>query len=347
MPEISRSKSYSDSFILDPLLRETASEGCSFHPFKTEELPGIYLSEDIHPFSFRTRQGDVDVRNALYYYAEPYFPSFHARHHFLYLQIICSTLWSRTFHTVRKDLSSFLLAQTFYGSGILEYGGEKYTLKEDDVFIIDCRNEHRLYPASRCEWGYRFTHFDGNAMAGYFQQIENSGNFLFHFPRESRFQDLFRKLFLIPKEDVSKQEIRANLLLTAIISELLYKISQYQTEAIPVEIKQQQEYLKEHFRENLTLDVLARQFGSSKFHMSRKFKQYTGKNMHEYIIECRIAAAQRLLRYSDMPICEIAKYVGFENENSFYRAFRQREDTSPSLYRKNESLIYTKAMFQN
>lgn len=311
----------------------------SFYSFKTEDLPGSYLSEDIHPFSFRTMQGDVDVRNALYYYSEPYFPSINARRHFLYLQIVCSILWSRTFHTVRKDLSSFLLAQTFYGSGILEYGGKKYTLNTDDVFIINCRNEHRLYPVSRTEWGYRLVHFDGNTMSGYFHQIEDSGNLIFHFPEDSRFQDLFRNLFLLSKEDESNREIKANLLLTAMISELLYKISQNQTEAVPDEIKQQQEYIREHFRENLTLDILARQFGSSKFHMSRKFKQYTEKNIHEYIIECRIAAAQRLLRYSDMPICEIAKYVGFENENGFYRAFRQREEMSPSLYRKNESLI--------
>lgn len=52
MPEISHSKSYSDSFILDPLLRETASEGCSFHPFKTEELPCITMQSHIfRPFT--------------------------------------------------------------------------------------------------------------------------------------------------------------------------------------------------------------------------------------------------------------------------------------------------------
>ena len=326
----------------DPLLEELSAEGHSFFSFRTEDLADSPSASEEHNFSSQTTKGDVDVKNTLYYYAQPCYPTPNARQNFLYLQIVCSALWSRTFHTIRKDLPSYLLAQTFCGSGILEYEGKKYQLEKDDVFLIDCRKEHRIYSAAQPRnglWGYRFAHFDGTMMPGYFGQIMDSGNVTFHFPRETRFQELFKDLFLLCQKKDANQEIMENLLLTEMMTELLCHIPQYQAPKIPKDIERQQEYIQEHFRENLTLETLSKIFGCSKFHMSREFKKYTGKNMHEYLTECRVAAAQRLLRYSDMPVWEIAEYVGFENQNGFYRAFKQREELSPSLYRKNWKML--------
>ena len=68
--------------------------------------------------------------------------------------------------------------------------------------------------------------------------------------------------------------------------------------------------------------------------MSREFKKYTGKTIFNYITDLRISLAQRLLRYSNLSVNEIAENIGFEDHNGFYRAFMQREEMSPSAYRK-------------
>ena len=92
--------------------------------------------------------------------------------------------------------------------------------------------------------------------------------------------------------------------------------------------------LQNSFCEKLTLDQIAKEMKLSKYYMSREFKKSTGKTIFGYITDCRINLAQRLLRYSKMTINEISEHIGFEDHNSFYRAFQQRETMSPSAYRK-------------
>lgn len=216
---------------------------------------------------------------------------------------------------------------------------KEYLLEKDDVFLIDCRKEHEYRALSQSGWGYRFIHFDGGMMAGYYQQIMNGGNMKFHFDEKSDFQNQFKKLFKLCRENEAHKEIIVNLTLTQMITEILCQLTQYQTQEIPGGIIKQCGYIREHCCGKLGLEDLAKEFRLSKFHMSREFKKYTGKTIYEYITECRIAVAQRLLRYSDMPVGEIAEYVGFEDHNGFYRTFRQKEEVSPSVYRKNWRLL--------
>ena len=45
--------------------------------------------------------------------------------------------------------------------------------------------------------------------------------------------------------------------------------------------------------------------------------------------------ARRLLEETDMRITDIGEYVGYENEKTFLKVFRQCCGVSPSEYRKN------------
>ena len=56
--------------------------------------------------------------------------------------------------------------------------------------------------------------------------------------------------------------------------------------------------------------------------------------MYNYILECRLNMARKLLRYSPLPVLEIASMVGFEDHNNFYRIFEKQESMSPSKYRQ-------------
>ena len=93
-------------------------------------------------------------------------------------------------------------------------------------------------------------------------------------------------------------------------------------------------YPQNSFTQKLTLDKIAAECNLSKFYVSREFKKYTGKTIFNYITDLRIALAQRLLRYSNLSINDIADQIGFDDHNGFYRAFTQREEMSPSAYRK-------------
>ncbi|MNR09013.1 Bifunctional transcriptional activator/DNA repair enzyme AdaA [compost metagenome] len=92
--------------------------------------------------------------------------------------------------------------------------------------------------------------------------------------------------------------------------------------------------LESRFTEAISLDELAREHAVSKYHMAKRFKQYTGFSPHDYLISIRMTHAKERLKYSDMPISEIASAVGIDNVSHFINLFKDRTGDTPLVYRK-------------
>ena len=300
------------------------------------ELPESYERNDAlwkrHNLDYLN--GDYNLSHTCSHYGQNFFPSTFARKALLYLQLLCSVTFSEKHYTIRKDLPSYLIAQTFYGKGLLRYDGKEYTLVPGDLFFIDCRQKHEYFAVSKKGWGYRFIHFDGYSMSEYYKKILESGNVRFTFSDTSHFQELFKELILINYGTDSNKEVITNRILTDMITEIFCQLPQYQDSGSPEFIAELCDYLQNSFTQKLTLVKFAAECNLSKFYVSREFKKYTGKTIFNYITDLRIALAQRLLRYSNLSINEIADQIGFDDHNGFYRAFTQREEMSPSAYRK-------------
>ncbi len=93
-------------------------------------------------------------------------------------------------------------------------------------------------------------------------------------------------------------------------------------------------FVSAHYRETLTLDVLADRFHMSRYYLSRLFKNTTNISLMEYINGVRLRAAKDLLENSAMPITEVAAEVGYATPGHFARMFRIGTGLSPLEYRK-------------
>ena len=100
-------------------------------------------------------------------------------------------------------------------------------------------------------------------------------------------------------------------------------------------IAQAVDYIKNHFRKDLNMAVVSNEISMNYTMFSYSFKQYTGKNFKDFMKEVRMGEARRLLEETDMRITDIGEYVGYENEKTFLKVFRQCCGVSPSEYRKN------------
>lgn len=119
------------------------------------------------------------------------------------------------------------------------------------------------------------------------------------------------------------------------IHELMVQLSaqEVQTElADPV--KQTIRYIQNHYREQVTLDLLAEQFNYSSRHLSMRFKRKTGYSPIDYLIQTRIGRARELLVRSDAKLASIAAEVGYSDVYYFSRIFKKYVGMSPSLYQK-------------
>lgn len=93
-------------------------------------------------------------------------------------------------------------------------------------------------------------------------------------------------------------------------------------------------FIRDHYRESLTLEETARHFFISPSYLSRVFHRLTGFHFREYIIHIRVREAERLLAGSSDKIQEIASAVGFEHLSHFNKTFKKSTGLTPLQYRK-------------
>lgn len=96
-------------------------------------------------------------------------------------------------------------------------------------------------------------------------------------------------------------------------------------------------YVENNYQNDIYLDFVADRFNLSPKYLSRAFKKYTNVRFVDYLNEIRISHAKELLNTTDETIMDIAKQVGFNSRNTFYRVFKNSQGVTPAEYRsKNE-----------
>ncbi len=88
----------------------------------------------------------------------------------------------------------------------------------------------------------------------------------------------------------------------------------------------------------LSLVLVADRFGLSLSHLSRVFKEQTGKTFSEYISDLRIERMMVLLRSTDFTVREIVARVGYHDVPNCIRKFRQVVGVTPGKYRKGSDV---------
>jgi PAS domain S-box-containing protein len=94
------------------------------------------------------------------------------------------------------------------------------------------------------------------------------------------------------------------------------------------------QYLREHFAERIDLPSLSSVLAVSPGYLGRAFKQHTGTTPHQFLIDLRLNAAERLLADTDLSVTQIAWRVGFATPSHFVTTFRARMGRTPIEFRR-------------
>ena len=84
------------------------------------------------------------------------------------------------------------------------------------------------------------------------------------------------------------------------------------------------------------LSGLARLVNLSNSRLSHLFKHQTGLVLNLYLAERRLKKAADLLRSTNMRVKEITYSAGYCQQPSFVRAFKNKFDCSPTVYRQQQ-----------
>lgn len=117
------------------------------------------------------------------------------------------------------------------------------------------------------------------------------------------------------------------------IIECVFAISlQKESKENPV-IQKACDYIEKNISMDIGLEQVAEYLNLSTFYLSKLFKDEKGCNFITYVTDLRLEKAKKLLVDSSLIIKEIAQNVGYNDQNYFSKAFKQKYGLSPSEFR--------------
>jgi AraC-like DNA-binding protein len=87
-------------------------------------------------------------------------------------------------------------------------------------------------------------------------------------------------------------------------------------------------------KRTLNVEALAAEYGMSRSHFSRLFRERTGQTPARVVAQTRVQEAARMLLHDRASLKQIADACGFANVNHFNRIFRRFQSITPGAYRK-------------
>lgn len=106
-------------------------------------------------------------------------------------------------------------------------------------------------------------------------------------------------------------------------------------------------FIEQHLDSPLTVEQLSEVACFSRFHFHRQFSLYCGISISRYVMLMRLKRASlRLINKSQDKVIDIALDAGFENPESFSRAFKNTFGLTPSRFRKEPVWIDWQMHFQ-
>lgn len=155
----------------------------------------------------------------------------------------------------------------------------------------------------------------------------------------------------VPRSDKSKDVLKLLLqmemqqspdrkdMLDALARELLILLGDTEktSDDYPLTLRNIQQYIRNHYAEQLTLHILAEHFNISDSYITRLFRVHLHTASQDYINQYRLSMACSLLVNSKLKINEIARLVGIPNPYYFSRLFRKKMLMTPLAYRNSRN----------
>ncbi|RHR24454.1 AraC family transcriptional regulator [Clostridium sp. AF19-22AC] len=263
-------------------------------------------------------------------------PGSTAKTTYFYTQEIGYFKTCHPYFSERQNLDSFLIVYTVSGKGFLEYEGNTYTLKKGQCFYINCEEHHMYWTGEDEDWEILWIHFNGNSALGYYKEFTRNGFRILDLRDDSLIDRTLRQMISLHKKKNLTTEIVTSNLINGILTELLVltATNNADTFLIPDYIKEIAREIDKNFKTDLSLKYFEEMTHRSRYHILKEFKKYIGVTINEYLITARITYAKELLKYSELPVGEIAFECGMNNVTHFINLFKAREGQTPLVYRK-------------
>ncbi|MFY0762321.1 AraC family transcriptional regulator [Metabacillus dongyingensis] len=280
--------------------------------------------------------------------------------------------WIKTFHHDISNLPplhshEFIeLVYVVKGEANHVFEGKSYTIRENDVFIINPGEVHTF----SLDRGGEFEIINCLFLPSLIQDswlkamgVSQSMDYFFIHPfldSNERFHHLlnlnddhFLRIRSLLESMISEFEGANSCFSTLIriqLVELLILLSRIYNERkrIPCHVSSVEKeskllvqricgYIERHYDQKISIPTICHLFCISPRHLNRLFKQELGKTVIEMAHKIRIEKAKKILIESNEKVLNVAMRVGYDDPAFFSRLFRRVVGCSPGKYKNNVS----------
>lgn len=237
----------------------------------------------------------------------------------------------------RPDCGNVIFQYTLHGQGYFEYEQHIYPLPKGTGFLAKVPSNHNYYYVENEEpWEVIWLNLQGAEANRIWQMIiEQEGPVIQRDAKSPLIQGLWKLLRMVAEDKMTdKYQLSLGvyewlLSLVQTSKEVSNDMSTNSSNMILIAKR----YMKEHYADMVTLDMIADHCGINKHYLCRLFQRSERSTPLNYLRDRRMEAAISLIRTTDLPIHDVGKLCGFESPSYFGKIFQKYMQMSPKEYR--------------
>lgn len=241
------------------------------------------------------------------------------------------------YNYLQDERHDYCLQYVISGEGFFFTNNTLYTVRKGDIFLLPRQNEHYYKANPQNPYDYYWIHFNGSGIEEYLSYIGLSDeNPVIRNVYDEKIVELFGDLM-----DSTKNKTKLNqLLILSLGYELLYKIASKSNshESNSADRHEQicndiTNYIIENYKQQITLDDMAKKFSLDKRYLIRLYKKKTGFTPIHFLVNYRVEYACILLK-QDYQVNEAAYACGFNDIPNFNVRFKKIIGMTPGEFKK-------------
>ena len=241
-----------------------------------------------------------------------------------------------------SSLHTHYCSELFYvtdGQGQFQIEDQIYPVSAHDLVIVNPNVEHTEMSHNAHPLAYIVIGIEDVELVS----SEDEEDVHFRIINLKEIKDIVRFYFDHILEEISRNTPDSEIICRNLMENLVILLSRQENFAItltPIQKKSTRlciavrQYIDNHFKENLSLEILAEITHVSKYHMVHVFTEEYGISPINYLIYKRIEEGKKLLQTTDYSLALIGRTLGFSSPSYFSQVFKKHADCTPLEYRK-------------
>lgn len=245
-------------------------------------------------------------------------------------------------HSLKSGMSYGPVVRNYYvihfvsaGKGTLHIRNQVFEVSAGQAFLLPAQVPHYYEADQEDPWQYSWISFLGLHASTYFQMLQNACPNAFLIPdvNVSWYATAIENMIQNYSDDFSGF-FRTNALISQVLGQLFEELKiQKKPDTHEDKMAEIRYFIDMNIGKNLKVSEIAETFGYHPNYLSRSFAAQYGLSPKQYITQRKLQKAEKMIKGSPDSISFIALSLGFPDECSFSRAYKNYYGYSPSALR--------------